>query len=328
MNTGHPRITVIVDGVWSKRSYGTGINALSGAACIIGAKTKKILFLGVRNKFCSICEHNKKREVAIVHKCFKNWEGSSTSMESDIILEGFKTSAETMGLIFDTIVSDGDSSSIRKIIDADPYGIPIKKMFCSNHTLRSLVKNIKKLSKSLYSSSRQKVKKCLRDKLFSSLGRIQKGIKSAAAFNNADPDLQTTEERIANLKKDIMNCPYHIFGNHDNCRDYFCKSETESSTLLPEMISCGLLSDMMKYFKITADKCEGILFGHTTNFAESFNSMIAKLVGGKRTNLVQRRSYQTRTKLAVLKKNKITTASIYRVSQLFPAILQGVIYDN
>ena len=312
IESGCPKVTVIVDGAWSKRSYGTGYNALSGAACIIGARTKKVLFLGVRNKFCSICVQNKKRDIPIAHKCFKNWEGSSTSMESDIILEGFRTSVDSLGLVFDTIVSDGDSSSIRKIIDADPYGIPIKKMFCANHTLRSLIKNLKNIAKRLYSSTRQKVRKYLRDKFLSSLGRIQKGIKAAATYNRNDSGPQTTEERISNLKSDIMNCPYHIFGNHDNCRDYFCSSETESTTILSEMMSCGMFSDLMKYFKITAEKCEGILFGHTTNFAESFNSMIAKLVGGKRTNLIQRRSYEIQAKLAALKKNSQTTSSIYK----------------
>ncbi|CAH2017030.1 unnamed protein product [Acanthoscelides obtectus] len=41
-----PYITVIVDGGWSKRTYGHGYDASSGVAVIIGAETKKPLFLG------------------------------------------------------------------------------------------------------------------------------------------------------------------------------------------------------------------------------------------------------------------------------------------
>lgn len=49
---GVPIISVIVDGAWSKRSYKTNYNALSGVGCIIGARTKKVLFASVR--YCSI----------------------------------------------------------------------------------------------------------------------------------------------------------------------------------------------------------------------------------------------------------------------------------
>lgn len=41
---GIPFITVVVDGSWSKRSYKTNYNSLSGVACIIGLETKKIYF--------------------------------------------------------------------------------------------------------------------------------------------------------------------------------------------------------------------------------------------------------------------------------------------
>lgn len=53
---GIPIIDVVVDGYWSKRSYKKNYSALSGAAAIIGKETKKKLFLGIKNKYCSI--HN------------------------------------------------------------------------------------------------------------------------------------------------------------------------------------------------------------------------------------------------------------------------------
>ncbi len=46
---GVPAITVIVDGGWSKRSHKHSYNAKSGVAIIIGAETRKILYIGVRN---------------------------------------------------------------------------------------------------------------------------------------------------------------------------------------------------------------------------------------------------------------------------------------
>ena len=52
---GVPSITVVIDGGWSKRSHKHSYNAKSGVALIIGKETNKLLYLGVRNKFCSIC---------------------------------------------------------------------------------------------------------------------------------------------------------------------------------------------------------------------------------------------------------------------------------
>ena len=50
-----PAITVILDGGWSKRTHRHNYNAKSGVGIIIGKATGKILFMGIRNKFCSIC---------------------------------------------------------------------------------------------------------------------------------------------------------------------------------------------------------------------------------------------------------------------------------
>ncbi|KAF2882519.1 hypothetical protein ILUMI_23655 [Ignelater luminosus] len=43
---GIPFITVIVDGGWAKYSYGHGFLSLSGVRCIIGRRTKKLLYIG------------------------------------------------------------------------------------------------------------------------------------------------------------------------------------------------------------------------------------------------------------------------------------------
>jgi len=117
---GIPLIVVIGDGSWMKRSYRTGrYDYLSGVGTICDARTGKVLHISVRNKYCSICVKAKKlnKEPAI-HKCYKNWgrECSSTSMEVDAIVEGFKTSIEKHELIYSTYITDRDSSVYKKII--------------------------------------------------------------------------------------------------------------------------------------------------------------------------------------------------------------------
>jgi len=74
-------------------------------ACIIGHKTKKILFVGVRNSYCCICA----RAAAIStepskHLCYKNWSGTSTAMEADIIVEGFRRSVEMYNLKYVNVI--------------------------------------------------------------------------------------------------------------------------------------------------------------------------------------------------------------------------------
>ncbi|KAE9522485.1 hypothetical protein AGLY_017146 [Aphis glycines] len=69
---GIPMCTVIADGQRSKRSYKTKLNAFSGA-------TKKYLFVGLRNSYCSVCQRAMTiKEEPPTHKCFLNWKMSST----------------------------------------------------------------------------------------------------------------------------------------------------------------------------------------------------------------------------------------------------------
>lgn len=72
---------------------------------IIGLKTKKILFIGIKNKYCIICQKSKtKNEIKPVHECFMNWTKASTSMEADGVVEGFKNSISMHGLKYNQII--------------------------------------------------------------------------------------------------------------------------------------------------------------------------------------------------------------------------------
>ena len=93
---GVPSISVVVDGGWSKRSHKQSYNAKSGVGVVFGLATKKLLFLGVRNKYCSVCPIAEHKEVeSPKHLCYRNWSGSSCAMESDIVVEGFRLSEST-----------------------------------------------------------------------------------------------------------------------------------------------------------------------------------------------------------------------------------------
>lgn len=120
---GVPAITVIVDGGWSKRSHRHSYNARSGVGIIIGYHTQKILHIGVRNKECTACTRGIKD-----HVCFRNWNESSSAMETDIILEGFRRAERDHGVRYITFIGDGDSSVYQTLIAEVPgWGRAIKR---------------------------------------------------------------------------------------------------------------------------------------------------------------------------------------------------------
>ena len=85
-----PTITVVVDGGWSKHAHKHSYNVKSGVAVIFVVATKKLPFIGIQNKYwsvCSVSEH--KKQPPKEHHCFKNWPDSLCSIKADILLEEF-----------------------------------------------------------------------------------------------------------------------------------------------------------------------------------------------------------------------------------------------
>ena len=131
---GVPSITVVVDGGWSKRSHKHSYNAKSGVAIIIGKETGKLLHIGVRNKYCTACAHNIPKEN---HNCFRNWDASSSEMETDILLEGFMQAERVHGVRYINFIGDGDSSVHTTLLQSVPgWGHAIRKLECANHACK------------------------------------------------------------------------------------------------------------------------------------------------------------------------------------------------
>ena len=207
LNDGVQAITVICDGGWSKRSHKHSYNASGGVAVIFGAETKKLLYLGVRNKYYYMCESGKAKES---HKCFKNWLDSSQSMESDMILEGFLEAESVHGVRYMRVIADGDSSVYAKVTENVPvWGAYVKKMECANHSCKCLRTNLEKLviEKPEY-KGKGKLTKQIRVRLTTA---VRCAIK-----------MRSKTQNCKQLKKDIKNSVYHVFGFHDNCSN-FCK---------------------------------------------------------------------------------------------------------
>jgi hypothetical protein len=99
--------------------------------------------MGVRNKSCYVCTtaHNKK-ENPPNHRCFRNWDGSSSAMEADIIVEGFNQSITMHGVRYKYFIGDGDSSTFANLKMKVEYGNMIVKTECKNHLFKNYSKHL------------------------------------------------------------------------------------------------------------------------------------------------------------------------------------------
>lgn len=84
---------------------------VTGVAVIIGAATKKVLQVIPKNSKCHTCKVSPAKE----HECAMNHKGSSGSMESKGIVEGFERATD-YGCYYLEYVGDGDSSVADSII--------------------------------------------------------------------------------------------------------------------------------------------------------------------------------------------------------------------
>ena len=172
---------------------------------IFGATTKKLLYVGVRNKYCCVCSIAKNRGVEVgSHTCFKNWSGSSCAMEPDIITEGFQRSEEMHQLRFTQLVGDGDSSVFYSVALNVTYGRRVKKVECANHAVKCYRSHLEALLKDnpQYQGRGGLTKVTVK--------RITAGARSAIRNHSQTGDVNA-------LRHEIRNGPRHCLGDHSKC---------------------------------------------------------------------------------------------------------------
>lgn len=119
----------------------------------LGLKTKKIIWHGVKNKYCRICALAKKEQPKD-HVCNRNYIGPSTGIESQLLLEAFENSEKDYGVRYHKLIADGDSKAYKTIDEAKVYRNPtlkVEKIECYLHLYRccrGLLLKIKGLSTS------------------------------------------------------------------------------------------------------------------------------------------------------------------------------------
>lgn len=231
------------------------------------------------------------------HQCFKNWTGSSSGMEADIIVEGFSKSIDMYGLKYARFIGDGDSNVYKKILDSSPYlNLTVEKFECKNHLLRNMCNKVKEIA-----GNSKLGNVSLRKVIGERILRLRVAI-TMSVRHRKNENIETEREKISKLRDDILNAPYHIFGSHENCNAYFCHGKQEKN-FVEALKNSGLFHKLMEITNNLADHAKSLLKDANNNIVEQFNSIVAKFVGGKRINYCLKTSYQARCSAAVVSHN-------------------------
>ncbi|OXA62698.1 hypothetical protein Fcan01_00749 [Folsomia candida] len=305
---GVPWTDVLGDGQWSKRSFNQQGRALSGSAVLIGLLTKKPLFVGVRNKVCFICKTQPEKE----HECFKNWDGSSSAMETNIIMEGFKRSIEMHGIRYRRFVGDGDSSVYQGIKDTylnKDYFTCVQKIQCYLHGIRAMNKNLLLAIKN--SNRNSGYPKFHRDCLEDRVHLFGKYANYLIALHIQERPNGTNSDTLA---EDLIQMPRHIFGDHRKCSKIMCnngeivipqsyrKEDPSPARTLKNPPSAFFTGALWKEIEdITgrlATLSVSLLYRMNTNIAETFQAHVNKFAQGRRTNNILRGGYNRKVEEA------------------------------
>ncbi|XP_042912555.1 uncharacterized protein [Parasteatoda tepidariorum] len=295
-------VPVVVDGGWCKRTYGHGYNSASGAAVIIGHYTQKILYIGVKNKVCLICNAIERGRIeAKPHFCWRNWSGASTAMESDVIVEGLQYLETIHCIRCIQLIGDGDSNTMTKIREEVSYGNKVKKIECANHAIRRYRRALTKLqtdASKFNGNSGIQARKLLKQKLT----RLVTGARVSIKMHNVHSHQNFSSEAIAKLSAELKNGPSHVFGKHDNCEE-FCsrKDSQEDDSVYKLMMETGMLSDIQAIVqRVLIQSADSLIWNTTNNSAENYMSQFCKTSGGKRVDHSKAGGITRRAKIAAL----------------------------
>lgn len=210
------------------------------------------------------------------------------------------------GLIYGRIISDGDSSTYHKILEARPYPhVTVEKVECRNHILRNLCNKLQSLQTDTKFPINMR-KLITKRRILSIRGAICKSIAHNATEIKTDLFHNTQL-----LFEDILQAHSHAFGNHTKCKSYFCTSSSSSQTneVPKDFFTSSLWQRICLIIGTVAGHARSLIHNVDSNLVESFHSVVAKFVGGKRINFSLRRGYQTRCAAAAVSFNTKTALS-------------------
>lgn len=117
---------------------------------------------------------------------------------------------------------------------------------------------------------------------------MRKGIVKAIEYRKK-------ENSITGLRNDILNVANQVFGNHNNCSSYFCDKKDDINYMERiETTDRVFFDNIMRPIRYLARYNSSLVLNVDSNIVESFNAIIAKLIGGERINFALKGSYAGR----------------------------------
>ncbi|KAJ8886532.1 hypothetical protein PR048_012743 [Dryococelus australis] len=219
-------------------------------AVIIGLETKTLLHMEVKNKFCSTCSQAKSRGSPAAHKCYLNYKGASTVMESQAILDRFSQCVDKYGLLYRYYIGDGDSTIHTQLVE-------------SGQRYYKLAKDtrIPLESRRLLTEQHVTTSEGVRTPCFTKIERFVKGIRIAIKECSK---IGSVEQ----VRQDIRNALYHIFGRHTQTAE----GETDHTD---DAEKSGLLAEIFKAIDPLVKNAHRLKFNYTTNQAERYMALVS-----------------------------------------------------
>ncbi len=205
------RIQGCYDMGWQVRSSGNKYGSSTGHALMVGALTKKVVDSVVFNKKCALCtkthrETHRERK----HRCVKNYEGSSKSMEAAGLVK-ILTRMQERGVSVCTIISDDDSNARAKAQHIRNGGQLTDNIeepkFLADPSHRKRV-----FARAIYNLASAPVK----------VSRVSKGLAGHLKYCYGACVKRYRHLTVEELSQKVYNILEHICDNHDNCDESWC----------------------------------------------------------------------------------------------------------
>ena len=318
-------IDVSCDGSWMT----PGHSSMVGAATVIGCQTGKVLDTGTRSKTCKSCEHWKKRDsnTAVYrkwqasHKCTKSHQGSSGSMEAEIMKDCFETSVEKHKLRYTGFVGDGDTNTYSSVVKSKPYGdTPIEKLECVGHIQKRMGNRLRNLKKKMGKN------KLADGKTIGGKGRLtNKQIdKIQRMYGNA---IRRNKNNLKRMKEHVWAVYFHKLSTDSKPLHHMCsagcpykKAQLENKDFkhkksIPEEV----MTVIKPVFQDLAhpDLLSKCLKGLTQNANESINNLIWKFAPKKKNHGVVTVNTAVALAVGVFNDGAVTFASVLKELGLF-----------
>lgn len=231
---------------------------------VIEVFTGFILDWEVLSKYCKVCEtkenalkqkqinENTFRTFQVEHKptCTKNYEESSGGMEAQMAVRMFQRS-KGKKLIYENIVSDGDSStfkSLKALNDgAGPYpNVEIKKLECINHVQKRMGTRLRKLRDEVKTDVITKTGNKMRRSCLAGKDKLtDKAITTITSYygNAIRGNIGKT---FVDMKVAVMRIYYHSFSSGDNQHHGLCPKGPESWCFFQRQLASGKAPDKIE----------------------------------------------------------------------------------